>query len=257
MGLYEKFAEHYDLIYRSIVNYEKETDSLEKLFKKFCSRRPKSLLDVGCGTGSHSLLLSKRGYHVTGIDVSERMVEAAKRKAEEEGVEVEFLVQDMRNIELNKRFDCAICMFGGFGYVLTNEDLVQAFSGLNRHLKDSGLFIFEFWSVGGLKPSPYQTWLVAKERDLTLYRLSESNFDPQTNVLTIDFHFIELRKHGAARTFDETHTIRCYTLPEMRRYLGDSGFELAASYDWGVKDSEEFKTPTRETFRILAIAKRN
>jgi SAM-dependent methyltransferase len=257
MGLYGKFAEHYDLIYKTMVNYEKETDDLEKIFKKFCERKPKSVLDIGCGTGSHSLLLSKRGYHVAGIDISERMVEEARRKAKEEKADVEFFVQDMRKIDLNKKFDCAICMFGGFGYVLTNWDLAKVFSGLKRHLEENGLFIFEFWSVGGVRPSPNKSWLKIKESGLTLYRLSESDFDPLTNVLIIDFHFIEVREHKAVKTFDETHKIRCYTLPEMRKYLEENSFELVAAYDWDVKDVQEFKTPGRETFRILAVAKKN
>jgi 2-polyprenyl-3-methyl-5-hydroxy-6-metoxy-1,4-benzoquinol methylase len=79
MGLYEEFAEYYDLIYKEIVNYEKETDDLEKIFAEFYKKKPKSILDVGCGTGSHSLILSTRGYSVTGIDISERMIEEAMR----------------------------------------------------------------------------------------------------------------------------------------------------------------------------------
>jgi SAM-dependent methyltransferase len=157
VGLYEKSAEHHDLIYRTIVNYEKETDDLEKIFKKFCNGRLKNVLDVGCGTGSHSSLLSKRGYQITGIDISKRMVKEARRKAKEEKAEVGFFGQDMRKIELNRKFDCAICMFGGFGCILTNRDLAKVFSSLKQHLKEHGLFIFEFWSVGGVRPSPYQT----------------------------------------------------------------------------------------------------
>ncbi len=112
MGSYEKFAEFYDLIYKEIVNYEREADDLEKILTEFGEHRTKQVLDVACGTGSHSLILAKRGYEVTGIDSSEMMVKEAKKKASKENVNVEFFVQDMRSIKLNKKFDCAICMFG-------------------------------------------------------------------------------------------------------------------------------------------------
>jgi SAM-dependent methyltransferase len=256
MGSYEKFAEHYDSIYKTIVSYEKETDNLEKVFGKFCRKRPKSVLDVGCGTGSHSLILSKRGYYVVGIDISERMIEEARNKAREQKVKVEFCVQDMRKIRLNKKFDCAICMFGGFGYNITYEDLDNVFSYLRKHLEDSGLFIFEFWSVGGLKPSPHQSWIKVQDKDLVLYRLSESNFDPQTNVLAIKFHFIETQQNKPAQTFEEAHRIRCFTLAEMRRYLEDNGFGLVSAYDWDVKKTGDFKPPAKETFRILTVARK-
>ncbi len=254
MDVYGRFAQRYDLIYKEIVNYKQETDAFEKLFKKFCKKRPMTILDVGCGTGSHSLLFSERGYSVTGIDISKRMIELAKRKASKEGSNVELIVQDMRKLDLSKRFDCAICAFGGFGYLLTYTDLTRLFAGLKKHLTLKGLFIFEFWNVGGIKPSPHHTWLRVEEEDFVLYRLSESEFDPQTNILTMNFTFIEVHKR-TAETFHETHKVRCYTLPEMKKYLADNGFELAGAFDWDVKDAADFKLPGKETFRILAIAK--
>ncbi len=96
-----------------------------------------------------------------------------------------------------------------------------------------------------------------QDKDLTLYRLSESNFDPQTNILAIDFHFIALDKNRKAETFDETHKIRCYTLSEIRQYLEDNGFKLVSAYSWSVKGAEEFEPPKRETFRVIAVAKKN
>ena len=254
MGMYDRFAQRYDLIYKGIVNYKQETDAFEKLFKKFCKKRPMTILDVGCGTGSHSLLFSERGYSVTGIDISKRMIELAKRKASKEGSNVEFIAQDMRKLDLSKRFDCAMCAFGGFGYLLTYTDLTRLFAGLKKHLTLKALFIFEFWNVGGIRPSPYQTWLRVEEDNFVLYRLSESDFDPQTNILTMNFNFIEVHKR-TAETFNETHKVRCYTLPEIKKYLEDNGFELAGAFDWNAKDEADFKLPGKETFRILAIAK--
>jgi SAM-dependent methyltransferase len=256
MGVYDRFAEHYDLIYKEIVDYEKETDDFEKLFAKFCRKKPRSILDIGCGTGSHSLLLSKRGYSVTGIDIAKRMIELAKRKTSEEKSHVKFLVQDMRNIDLHRRFDCAICAFGGFGYVLTYAELARVFEGLGKHLNSEGVFIFEFWNVGGIRPSPYQTWMKIEGKSFVLYRLSESNFDAQTNILTLDFNFIELHDRKPAETFSETHKIRCYTTPEIKKYLEDNGFALIGVFDWGAKGLVDFKLPEKETFRIVAVAKR-
>ena len=96
-----------------------------------------------------------------------------------------------------------------------------------------------------------------QDENVTLYRLSESNFDPQTNVLNIDFHFILIRKDKLVETFNETHKIKCYTLVEIRKYLEDNDFKLISARDWDGKNETEFKTPRKETFRILAIAKKS
>ena len=114
MGEFERFSEYYDLIYQRMVDYDRECDILERIFAEHPCDTVRSILDVGCGTGSHALILSKRGYSVTGIDISKAMIEKANVKAEREKVEVEFHVQDMRNLNLGREFDCAICMFGGF-----------------------------------------------------------------------------------------------------------------------------------------------
>lgn len=185
---YKKLGWYYDLIYSNVVNYKGECDALEEIFRKFCLEEPRDILDVGCGTGSHAVILAQRGYKVCGIDISEVMIQKAKEKAERIGVEVEFKVQDMRRINLYKRFDCAICMFGGFCYLLSYDDLTRLFYGLKEHLKKDGLFIFEFWNVGGLKESPYKTWLRRQNETLTLYRMSESNFNPETNILAVNMH---------------------------------------------------------------------
>lgn len=256
MGEFEKFSEYYDLIYERMVDYDRECDILEKIFTEHSRETVRSILDVGCGTGSHALILSKRGYSVAGTDISKAMIKKANMKAEREKVEVEFLVQDMRNLNLDREFDCAICMFGGFGYVLTPEGLASLFSGLKRHLIKDGLFAFEFWNVGGLKPTPYRSWTKIQNETLTLYRLSESNFDRQTDILDIDMHFIVIRNDRLAEEFTETHRIRCYTLPEMQQHLSKNGFELLFAYDWDSKKMVELAVPKKETFRILAISRK-
>lgn len=255
LGLFQKFGKYYDLIYREVVDYEGECNFIEKVFKSFFEEKPRKILDLGCGTGSHALILAQRGYEVTGIDLSNVMIERAKKKAEEANIKADFLVQDIRTIELTEKFDCAICMFGGFGYLLTYADLVKLFSGLTRHLKERGLFIFEFWNVGGLKPSPYRTWLKRQEKNLTLYRMTESNFSPETNILTIDMHFIVIHNGKSVDIFEEKHPIRCYTIAEMRRYLGDNKFELLSFYNWDTENKMQFKEPENHTFQIMVIAR--
>lgn len=256
MDIYDKFGQYYDLIYQKIVNYEKETDAIERILTEFRPKSKNTILDVGCGTGEHALILGERGHKVTGIDISPTMIKQAIGKAESKRVKAEFLVQDMRKIKLDQKFDCAICMFGGLGYILTYGELIQVFSNVKKHLVRDGLFIYEFWNVGGIRPSPYLSWLKAEDEKVKLYRLSESNFDAQTNILNIDFNFIVINKNKLAETFSEAHKMKCYTLPEMHKYIEDSGLELAAAYDLSCEDQLEFKIPTKETFRIFAVTQK-
>ncbi|RYG40492.1 class I SAM-dependent methyltransferase, partial [bacterium] len=80
-------------------------------------------LDVGCGTGRHAVELAKRGHRVTGIDISAGMLNVARARAQQAGVEVEFIKADAREFTLDRQFDYAICLCeGGFGLLERGED---------------------------------------------------------------------------------------------------------------------------------------
>src|SRR5207302_11483617 len=77
-GAYRRFARYYDLIYHGLVNYEGDVDFLENVFQKF-HIDPKTVLDLGCGTGNHDLPLARRGYRATGIDRTRAMLSLARK----------------------------------------------------------------------------------------------------------------------------------------------------------------------------------
>ncbi len=105
--IYSKYGEYYDVIY-GMKNYDGECESLIGYFERFSEKKIKSILDVGCGTGNHSIRFAEKGYEVVGIDLSEVMINQAKDKARKKGLQVRFYVKDMRGFSLEKRFDAAL-----------------------------------------------------------------------------------------------------------------------------------------------------
>jgi len=247
---YGKFARYYDVIYKRY-NYDQECDFLLKMFQRFHGGRANSILDLGCGTGSHDIILAKKGFKVVGIDSSATMIELAREKVRSFGLQIEFVVQDMRELQLPKDFDCAICMFGSFGYVLSDEDLKNLFKGLRNVLRPNGLFLFEFWNKDGLKPTPYRSWDKREEDDIRVYRLSKSDYNADEGVLDIRFAFVVLEQDRLIDDFEELHRIRIYSLNEMKRILKDEGFNILHMLA-GYAGKEE---PIEDTFRVFAIAK--
>lgn len=85
-----------------------------------------SILDIGCGTGRHSIELAKRGYHMTGIDISDGMLTQARKAAAEAGVSVEFIKGDASRFLMNMEFDGAICLCeGAFSLLSLDDDPMQ------------------------------------------------------------------------------------------------------------------------------------
>ena len=252
---FRRSARYYDAYYGQILNYPKQCDLLERLFERQGLKGRLSILDIACGTGTHCLELAGRGHEVVGVDMSPEMIEEARRKASSSPISKKpaFVVQDMRKLRLRRKFDAAICMFGGFGYLDNDRDLARFLKGLSRHLNPGGLFLFEFWNIGGLKDSPYRTWRKVPFDQGAIYLLSESNFDHQRGILRIFMEFIVEQGGSIIDDFVENHEIRIYSLSEMRRLLLANGYQLLEVFD--ERGLESFSLPSKDAFRIFAVAR--
>jgi len=137
--LFENYAVTYDreLFTQGTVQ---EVDFIEK---EIGHNRGLSILDAGCGTGRHSVELASRGYRVTGFDLSESQLEAARRKAERAGVTVQFLQLDARCFDLPEKFDLAIMLCeAGFSLMETDEENYSILKNVISALKPNGKLIF-------------------------------------------------------------------------------------------------------------------
>lgn len=109
------------------------------------------IIDIGCGTGRHSIELSTRGYSMTGIDLSESLLEKARAKAKQHGLKIEFSHHDARNLPFDNQFDVAIMMCeGGFPLMETDEMNYEILRNVSTSLKDKAKFIFT--TLNGLFP---------------------------------------------------------------------------------------------------------
>lgn len=109
------------------------------------------ILDVGCGTGRHSIELTQRGYAITGIDLSASQLEMARKKTAARGLAIDFIQLDARELSFEKQFDAAIMLCeGGFPLMETDEMNFEILKGVARALKEGGKLIFT--TLNGLFP---------------------------------------------------------------------------------------------------------
>lgn len=125
-----------------------ECDFIER---EINSNKELKIIDIGCGTGRHSIELSKRGYSITGIDLSESLLKKAKEKAKQNNLQIEFLKHDARNLPFENQFDVAIMMCeGGFPLMETDEMNFEILKNVSKSLRKKSKFIFT--TLNGLFP---------------------------------------------------------------------------------------------------------
>lgn len=135
--MYQSYAEHYDGLYQRKA-YRQEVEFLHRLLSRASAA---SVLDVGCGTGSHMKELEAMGYDCTGIDLNTEMLAVAKKK-----VRGTVMQGDMRDFDLGCMYDAITCMFAVFNHNLTDADALSTLQQMHAHLKPGGLLIVDLYN---------------------------------------------------------------------------------------------------------------
>ncbi len=234
MKLYSDLAEYYFFIENKHRNIANDV----ALVKQMLPRNSKSsILDIGCGSGEHCALLARDGFVCTGIDISPEMIRVAK---ERNGIGCHYMVMDMVSIDMVREFDCAICMFGSFDYLLEQTDVDHTLNSINRLLKPSGIAILEIWNAYpihqiGSRPLSHVSTTYVKETKVIRergFKLIERT--PRT--ITEVFYRYKVFKDNQEGTISDSHIQRSYYQKEIERYVVDNGFKVLYRYASSKKD---------------------
>lgn len=165
---------YYDMLYRNRNAAEAE-NFISALTKELDLPKTASILDLACGKGRHSLFLHSIGYQVTGVDLSEENIQFAEQY-ESEGLS--FLVDDMRTLNLSRKFDSVMNLFTSFGYFDQIEDNLQVLHRVKAHLKPNGLFVLDYLNAELIKGSLPQNYTVERENGVQfhIHKVLENDF---------------------------------------------------------------------------------
>ena len=180
----EEYTKYYDLL-NSDKNYGQECTFLEEIFEKYSGSKIKNILNLGCGTGLHDKELVLKGYDITGLDLSEKMIKIAKQRVPN----AKFVVGDMSNFELNEKFDCIICMFSSIGYLTENNQLAGFFKSVKKHLKEKGLLVIDCWNgLGVMRELPSIRDKIVESGEFKIIKKSFPILDAKNHLNKVKFN---------------------------------------------------------------------
>jgi 2-polyprenyl-3-methyl-5-hydroxy-6-metoxy-1,4-benzoquinol methylase len=247
--LFENYGEKYDkeVFTRGTIG---ECDFIEK---EINYNKKLKILDIGCGTGRHALELAKRGYHLTGIDLSDSLLDRAKKKALAQNLHIDFQIQDARKLPFSHEFDLAIMLCeGAFPLMETDEMNYQILQSAARALKPNGKLIFT--TLNGLFP------LFHSVKDFLATQALEGNMVADKN----SFDLMTFRDHSIAHIEDDLGNKKELTCNE-RYYVPSEITWLLKSLDFKTIDIVASKLGafsrndklTTEDFEMLVIAEKS
>ncbi|MBM5816104.1 MAG: class I SAM-dependent methyltransferase [Cyanobacteria bacterium K_Offshore_surface_m2_239] len=229
-------SRYYDLFYKD-KDSEAEVAYVHGLLQRH-GITGQDLLEFGSGTGRHGCLLAATGYRVHGIERSAAMVSAAQQA---EG----FTCQqgDITSTQLSRNFAAVLSLFHVVSYQTTNPAAQAVFSNAAHHLLPGGLFLFDVWyspAVAAHRPEVRVKRIQTEELSVT--RIAEPTLFPNAN--RVDVHYTVLaedRSSGAFHSFEETHPMRHFSLPELDLLAEGAGFERLTAEEWltGAPPSED------------------
>jgi 2-polyprenyl-3-methyl-5-hydroxy-6-metoxy-1,4-benzoquinol methylase len=248
--LFENYAEKYDneVFTQGTIG---ECDFIEK---EINFNKALTILDIGCGTGRHAIELSKRGYSVTGIDLSESQLKQAKLKADRENLNIVFQKQDARNLHFSNEFDLAIMLCeGGFSLMETDDMNFQILQNAANALKSNGKLIFT--TLNGLFP------LFHSVKEFIDSQIEE---DAATYSSHNSFDLMTFRDHNITHIVDDfgnTKELACneryYVPSEITWLLKSLNFKTIDLFGAKLGSFSRSDKLTTEDFEMLVIAEKS
>ena len=246
MEAYAGFAAVYDL-FMDDVPYEKWCRRIRELLNEY-GVNDGLVLDLGCGTGTITELLAEAGYDMIGVDASEEMLELAVEKRERSGLDILYLLQDMREFELYGTVRAVVSVCDSMNYITEEADLLQVFRLVNNYLDPGGIFLFDMNTV-----YKYETLLaentIAENREEGSF-IWENYYDRSERLNEYDLTLFIRQENGLYRKYEETHFQRAYSVEQILKLVKEAGMEFVKACD--AETGQEIK---EDTERIHVIAR--
>ncbi len=249
MGPYEAFASVYDK-FMDDVPYDKWCEYIKKIFKRYDKPTASGLVaDLGCGTGNMTLRLSKEGFEMIGIDISEQMLAVARQKAEKEKQNILFLNQDMTEFELYGTVDAIVSVCDCINYITEGEELEKVFALVQNYLEPNGLFVFDINTVYKFRHILADNSFCRTEEDEAF--TWENYFDEASGINEYLTNFFIKNSDGTYSRYEEAHYEKAYETDEIKVMLERAGLTCLACFE-----ELTFTEPSNDAQRVFFVARK-
>lgn len=228
------------------------------LFRNINLTKGAQCLDLACGNGRHSILFARKGFNVTGIDLSPYLINQAKKRLHKEYKhyikKMSFIIKDMRKIGYKNKFDLVVNLFSSFGYFEDDKENFKVLRGISQALKPRGYFLFDFLNKYHLKRTliPCDLKLLNNTAYLQLRHLESSSPHRQEFVIKNIFIIQNSKPDKTPKIHHYLEKIRLYSLNDFRKEFKKNGLKILNI--WGDYAGNSFN---KNSERLIILAKKS
>ena len=224
MNAYKALAASYDRLTND-VDYGAVVDFYNQILQRE-NLRPRTAVDLACGTGSVAMLLAEQGMKVTAVDLSEDMLTVASEKVRGMANPPLFVCQPLQELRLPRGVDLAVCALDSLDYITDPDDCAQAIKQVYKALNPGGIFIFDVNTPEKLRAMDGQVFL---DEDDDVYCVWRGEFDDETNICTYGMDLFQRQGSVWKRNFEE-HREYAYSAEQLVSWLKATGFTSIKVY---------------------------
>lgn len=230
----------------------------ELAFQRYATGKVRRLLEPGCGSGRLVAAMAAKGYELTGLDLSEPMLEYLRRRLSRSGHEAELVCGDMTKMKFGRKFDAAFCTFNTFRHLLTEQSAISHLRSVADHVRKGGLYILGFHLIPmDADPECTERWR-AKHGGTTVsvtLRVIDFNRSSRTERLRVSVK--AEKRSGKIERIRSEFPLRIYTPAQAKRTLKQVSdvFEIVGVYDFDY-DIDEHRDFDNDLTDALFVLKR-
>jgi SAM-dependent methyltransferase len=210
------------------------------------------VVELGCGTGSFTQVLKNKGYDIMGIDLSPEMLDLARKKSDDAGLDIMYLEQDMRELDLYCTAGTIVSVCDSINYVLEDEEVIETFKLVNNFLYPEGVFIFDFNTLHKYRDIIGDTTIAENREDCSFIWDNYYHEDEHINEYDLTIFARCSDEDEVFRRSVETHYQRGYTLDEMKGFVEAAGLSFITAID-----ADTHEEPGDDSERIYIVAREN
>jgi len=231
--------------YLNVYQHRNESDAEEHLkliLENIEIPNGAKILDMACGAGRHAIILARKNFNVTAVDLSENLISISRQSAQNDNLNINFVQSDIRNFNSNNKFDLVINLFTSFGYFESDEENFSVIKKAYNHLVEGGYFVLDFFNSKFLQ----QNLIEFSEENLDnaeihQYRKIKDNRVTKKIVIT---------KDGNLSTYEES--VRMFTKDELVNAIQNIGFDIYKTFgDFLGSEFDNVSSP-----RLILICKK-